>query len=75
MILVEEEIQQLRIRKTKGTGEQSFNLFSTSIAEFKGVSWQNVKSKPLFNAACCLYITLQNFAILDNNLQTLPLLL
>ena len=35
MILVEEDIQQLRIRKTKGTGEQSFNLFSTSIAAFK----------------------------------------
>ena len=35
MILEEEDIQQLRIRKTKGTGEQSFNLFSTSIAAFK----------------------------------------
>ena len=31
--------------------------------------------QPIFNAACCLYITLQNYAISDKNLQTLPLLL
>ena len=29
--------------------------------------------KPFFNAACCHYITFQNDALLDNNLQTLPL--
>ena len=40
MILLEEDIQQLRIIKTKGTGEQTFNLLSTSIAAFKSVSWQ-----------------------------------
>ena len=68
MILLEEDIQQLRIIKTKGTGEQTFNLLSTSIAAFKGVSWQNVKSKTIFNAACCHYITFQNYAMLDNNL-------
>ena len=73
MILLEEDIQQLRIIKTKGTGEQTFNLFSTSIAAFKGVSWQNIKSKTIFNTACCLYIAFQNYAMWDNNLQTLPL--
>ena len=75
MILLEEDIQQLRIIKTKGTGEQTFNLLSTSIAAFKGVSWQCQMSnpKPFFNAACCHYVTFQNYAMLDNNLQTLPL--
>ena len=34
--------------KKKGTGEQTFNLLSTSIAAFKGVSWQNFKSKTIF---------------------------
>ena len=58
MILLEEDIQQLR--KIKGTGEQTFN-FSTLRAAFKGVSWQKVKSKAVLNAACCLYITLQNY--------------
>ena len=58
MILLEEDIQQLR--KIKGTGEQIFN-FSTLRAAFKGVSRQKVKSKPVLNAACCLYITLQNY--------------
>ena len=29
--------------------------------------------KPFFNAACCHYITFQNYAMLDNNLQSLPL--
>ena len=47
-------------QKKKDTGEQSLNLFSTSIAAFKGVSWQNVKSKLIFDAARCLYITLKN---------------
>ena len=73
MILLEEDIQQLRIIKTKGTGEQTFNLFSTSIAAFKGVSWHNIKSKTIFNTACCLYIAFQNYAMWDNNLQTLAL--
>ena len=58
MILLEEDIQQLR--KIKGTGEQTFN-FSTLRAAFKGVWRQKVKSKPVLNAACCLYITLQNY--------------
>ena len=38
-------------------------MFSTSIAALKGVSWQNVQSKPIFEAACCLYITLRNSSI------------
>ena len=58
MILLSEDIQQLR--KIKGTGEQTFN-FSTLRAAFKGVWRQKVKSKPVLNAACCLYITLQNY--------------
>ena len=31
------------------------------MAAFKGFSQQNVKSKSIFNAACCLYMTLQNY--------------
>ena len=58
MILLEEDIQQLR--KIKGTGEQTFN-FSTLRAAFKWVSWQKVKSKPILNAACCLFITFQHY--------------
>ena len=58
MILLEEDIQQLR--KIKGTGEQTFN-FSTLRAAFKWVSWQKVKSKPILNAACCLFITFPNY--------------
>ena len=58
MILLEEDIQQLR--KIKGTGEQTLN-FSTLRAAFKWVSWQKVKSKPILNAACCLFITFQNY--------------
>ena len=58
MILLEEDIQQLR--KIKGTGEQTFN-FLTSRAAFKWVSWQKVKSKPILNAACCLFITFPNY--------------
>ena len=58
MILLEEDIQQLR--KIKGIGEQTFN-FSTLRAAFKGVSRQKVKSKPVLNAVCCLDITLQNY--------------
>ena len=58
MILLEEDIQQLR--KIKGTGEQTFN-FSTLKAAFKLVSWQKVKSKPILNAACCLFITFPNY--------------
>ena len=56
MILLEEDIQQLR--KIKGIGEQTFNF---SRAAFKGVSRQKAKSKPVLNAACYLYITLQNY--------------
>ena len=58
MILLEEDIQQLR--KIKGTGEQTFN-FSTLRAAFKWVSRQKVKSKPILIAACCLFITFQNY--------------
>lgn len=58
MISLEEDIQQLR--KIKGTEEQTFNL-STLRAAFKWVSWQKVKSKPILNAACCLFITFQNY--------------
>ena len=31
------------------------------MAAFKGFCQQNVKSKSIFNAACCLYMTLQNY--------------
>ena len=58
MILLEEDIQQLR--KIKGTRGQTFN-FSTLRAGFKWVSRQRVKSKPILNAACCLFITFQNY--------------
>ena len=58
MILLEEDIQQLR--KIKGTGEQTLN-FSTLRAAFKWVSWQKVKSKPILNAACCLFITFPHY--------------
>ena len=73
--IIKNKRQREKKNKTKTKTKKPFNLFSTSIAIFKGVSWQNVKSKPIFNAACCLYITLQNYAISDKNLQTLPLLL
>ena len=62
MILLEEDIQQLRIVKTKGTGEQTFNLFSTSIAAFKGVSWQNIKSKTPFLIQHVAFILLSKIA-------------
>ena len=38
-----------------------FFFFSTLMAAFKGFSQQNVKSKSIFNAACCLYMPLQNY--------------
>ena len=73
MILLEEDIQQLR--KIKGTGEQTLN-FSTLRAAFKWVSWQKVKSKPILNAAVAFYYfsKLRRDVMLYSNLQTLNLL-
>ena len=59
--IIKNKRQREKKNKTKTKTKKPFNLFSTSIAIFKGVSWQNVKSKPIFNAACCLYINLQNY--------------